>query len=132
MILLALVLIAIPTLLAAYSLVVYPFLLLVIARLRPTLPLRVDDPTQWPLVSICVPAYNEERSIGLTLDNLLKLDYPADRRQIVVVSDASTDVPTRSSRHTQTAGSSWSAWLCAAARPPPRTRSSPWCAENCW
>jgi cellulose synthase/poly-beta-1,6-N-acetylglucosamine synthase-like glycosyltransferase len=91
MIPLALVLIGIPMLLAAYSLVGYPFLLLVFARLRPTLPLREDDPAEWPIVSICVPAYNEERSIGHTLDNLLQLDYPVHRRQIVVVSDASTD-----------------------------------------
>src|SRR2546430_2729593 len=31
------------------------------------------------------------RSIRDTLENLLRLDYPAERRQILVVSDASTD-----------------------------------------
>ena len=45
----------------------------------------------WPTISIVVPAYNEGTSIASTLEVLLALDYPADRRQIVVVSDASTD-----------------------------------------
>src|SRR5439155_19107293 len=34
---------------------------------------------------------NEEALIRSTLENLLQLDYPADRRQILVVSDASAD-----------------------------------------
>ena len=45
----------------------------------------------WPSISISLPAFNEAESIAGTLDRLLALDYPADRRQIVVVSDASTD-----------------------------------------
>jgi cellulose synthase/poly-beta-1,6-N-acetylglucosamine synthase-like glycosyltransferase len=45
----------------------------------------------WPSISITVPAYNEAHSIADTLERLLALDYPADRRQIVVVSDASSD-----------------------------------------
>jgi cellulose synthase/poly-beta-1,6-N-acetylglucosamine synthase-like glycosyltransferase len=44
-----------------------------------------------PLVTIVIAAYNEERVIGGTLEALLALDYPADRRHILVVSDASTD-----------------------------------------
>ena len=55
------------------------------ARSRPAVP------DAWPLISIAVPAYNEVHSIAATLEQLLTLDYPADRRQIVVVSDASTD-----------------------------------------
>ena len=49
------------------------------------------EPAEWPRISITVPAYNEEAEIGATLQALLALDYPAERRQIVVVSDASTD-----------------------------------------
>ena len=33
-----------------------------------------------------MPAYNEEESIAGTLESLLALDYPADRREIVVMS----------------------------------------------
>jgi len=43
------------------------------------------------MISISLPVHNEEDSITGTLDRLLDLDYPADRRQIVVVSDASDD-----------------------------------------
>jgi cellulose synthase/poly-beta-1,6-N-acetylglucosamine synthase-like glycosyltransferase len=38
-----------------------------------------------------LPVYNEERAIAATLESLLALDYPPERRTILVVSDASTD-----------------------------------------
>lgn len=44
-----------------------------------------------PLVSITVPVYNEEAQIRGLLESLLALDYPRERRQILIVSDASTD-----------------------------------------
>ena len=49
------------------------------------------EDTDWPPVSISLPAYNEEARLAGTLDALLALDYPSDRLEIVVVSDASTD-----------------------------------------
>jgi cellulose synthase/poly-beta-1,6-N-acetylglucosamine synthase-like glycosyltransferase len=42
-------------------------------------------------VSIVVAARNEADRLGARLRNLLALDYPADRRQVIVVSDGSTD-----------------------------------------
>ena len=44
-----------------------------------------------PLVSIVVPVYNRAREIGPCLESLLHLDYPASRREIIVVDDASVD-----------------------------------------
>ncbi len=44
-----------------------------------------------PRVLIVVAAYNEAAVIERRLENLLALDYPADRLAIVVSSDASTD-----------------------------------------
>jgi cellulose synthase/poly-beta-1,6-N-acetylglucosamine synthase-like glycosyltransferase len=44
-----------------------------------------------PGVSIIVAARNEAARLPARLDNLLSLDYPPDRRQIIVVSDGSTD-----------------------------------------
>jgi cellulose synthase/poly-beta-1,6-N-acetylglucosamine synthase-like glycosyltransferase len=44
-----------------------------------------------PRVSIVVVAYNEASSIEARLENLLALDYPADRLEILVGSDGSTD-----------------------------------------
>jgi cellulose synthase/poly-beta-1,6-N-acetylglucosamine synthase-like glycosyltransferase len=52
---------------------------------------RVPEVFDWPGVSIMVPARNEARVIVSTLDALLELDYPADKLQIVIVNDGSTD-----------------------------------------
>jgi len=81
---------AIPFALFAYAYLIYPLLLRVLAARRPSVA-PPDDPGEWPSISISLPAYNEERSIGPTLEALLALDYPADRRQILVISDASID-----------------------------------------
>jgi glycosyltransferase involved in cell wall biosynthesis len=51
-----------------------------------------DDPdAAWPRITITVPVYNEAAQIRDTLESLLAIDYPPDRRQILIVSDASTD-----------------------------------------
>ncbi len=79
-----------PGLLFGYAYLVYPLLLKVWGALRPDPP-RQPDPAEWPLISIVVPAYNEEHAIRRTIEALLGLDYPVDRRQILIVSDASSD-----------------------------------------
>ena len=47
--------------------------------------------TELPAVTILIAAYNEAADIESTLRNKLQLDYPRDRLEIIVVSDASTD-----------------------------------------
>ncbi len=42
-----------------------------------------------PLVSIIVPARNEERTIGATIESILETDY--EPKEVIVVDDASTD-----------------------------------------
>jgi len=44
-----------------------------------------------PRVSIVIAARNEAARLPARIDNLLALQYPANRRQIIVVSDGSTD-----------------------------------------
>jgi cellulose synthase/poly-beta-1,6-N-acetylglucosamine synthase-like glycosyltransferase len=44
-----------------------------------------------PPVSILIPAHNEERVIVKTLESLCALDYPADRMEIIVINDGSSD-----------------------------------------
>lgn len=83
-------LIAVPAVLFGYALAGYPLLLWLVSRFAPR-PRTWGDPAEWPRLAILVPAYNEEASIAGTLDSLLALDYPADRREVVVMSDASTD-----------------------------------------
>ena len=86
----ALVLIGTPIALVLYSYFIYPAVLWIVARGRRA-PLPAADPAEWPFISISIPAYNEEESIGDTIESLLRLSYPADRRQILIVSDASSD-----------------------------------------
>lgn len=76
--------------LTVYSYLLYPALVAVLGWFRPA-PGRPAPPDEWPLVSITVPVYNEALHIRRKLEKILQWDYPADRRQIVVVSDASTD-----------------------------------------
>jgi glycosyltransferase involved in cell wall biosynthesis len=66
----------------------YPLLVWLRARHRPAPHTRA--PIE-PSVSILVIANNEEDRIGARIANLLALDYPADRLEIVVASDGSTD-----------------------------------------
>jgi cellulose synthase/poly-beta-1,6-N-acetylglucosamine synthase-like glycosyltransferase len=74
--------------LVAYPIIVYPAVLLVLGRLWPR-PLRRAP--IWPTVTILIPAYNEASSIATTLENKLRLDYPQEKLQILVVSDGSSD-----------------------------------------
>ena len=83
-------LIAVPAALFAYALAGYPLVLWIVSRVAPR-PRAGADPTEWPRLAILVPAYNEEASITGTLESLLALDYPVHRREVVVMSDASSD-----------------------------------------
>jgi cellulose synthase/poly-beta-1,6-N-acetylglucosamine synthase-like glycosyltransferase len=73
-----------------YTYLGYPLLLRIFAMFRPAWS-RPSPPDEWPRISITVPAFNEENTIHGTIESLLALDYPADKRQILVVSDASSD-----------------------------------------
>ncbi len=74
-----------------YSYALYPLLLLALARVRRQPPVRSAEPARWPRVSITLPAYNAEATLRPVLEGLVRVDYPRDRRQILVVSDGSTD-----------------------------------------
>ncbi len=86
---LGLILLLVPLVAMAYAYLVYPAVLRWIAGRRPAPP--VDWIQEWPLITITVPAHNEEANIGGTIESLLSLDYPPEKRHILVVSDASTD-----------------------------------------
>lgn len=47
--------------------------------------------TDYPSISILIAAFNEEDCIAETLRNKLSLDYPHDKFEILVISDASDD-----------------------------------------
>jgi len=83
-------LIAAPLLLGAYAFVVYPAVVWLWSRLRPPFALA-SAPRDWPMLTILIVAYNEERRLRRTIETALAVDYPADRLDVLVVSDASTD-----------------------------------------
>jgi len=90
---LALALVSLPFGLIGYSYVVYPSLLWVGVTLsgRAWRRRRIVGATELPFITITLPAYNAERTISAAIENVLASDYPADRREIIVVSDCSTD-----------------------------------------
>jgi glycosyltransferase involved in cell wall biosynthesis len=65
-----------------------PVLLLARGRLVRR-PVRSADIT--PRVSVVIAAHDEAAAIGAKVGNLLALDYPADRLQVLIASDGSTD-----------------------------------------
>jgi GT2 family glycosyltransferase len=75
-------------LLLAYTYAGYPLVALVRSGWWPKRHRRA--PAE-PTVSIIVAAHNEGACIEDRIENLLALDYPAGRRQIIVGSDGSTD-----------------------------------------
>src|SRR5213083_3683571 len=87
---LARVLLALSAGLCLYTYFGYPVLLKLLSLARRPRPVG-DPPSQWPRISIVLPVYNEAGVIAGTLERLLALDYPNALRQILVVSDASTD-----------------------------------------
>jgi cellulose synthase/poly-beta-1,6-N-acetylglucosamine synthase-like glycosyltransferase len=46
---------------------------------------------EYPFISILVPAHNEAKVIQKTVESLLAFDYPADRYEIIVINDNSSD-----------------------------------------
>jgi len=71
-----------------YTYVGYPLLLLLLARLR-TRPVR--RAAFEPVVTVIITAYNEERDLAAKLENTLALSYPAEKLEIIVASDCSSD-----------------------------------------
>lgn len=69
----------------------YPAILWLLARSKRAFPEHADGDDALPHVSLMISAYNEEDVLDAKLRNARALDYPADRLQIVVVSDASSD-----------------------------------------
>ncbi len=75
-----------------YAYFLYPLVLLAVGRIfaRPVAAAAPGTPVDYR-VSLIIPVHNEARVLPAKLDNLAALDYPADRLQVIFVSDGSTD-----------------------------------------
>jgi cellulose synthase/poly-beta-1,6-N-acetylglucosamine synthase-like glycosyltransferase len=74
--------------LLAYTYLLFPLLVLLRAALRSR---RYDSGEITPTVTLVISAHNEAASIDAKLENLLSLDYPEDRLEVVIASDGSDD-----------------------------------------
>jgi len=78
----------------AYTYIGYPLWLFLRSRGKTS---RMSPPSaaaacrELPLASIVIAAHNEAGNLPRKLKNLAELDYPAERYEIIVVSDGSTD-----------------------------------------
>ena len=75
--------------LVVYTYLIYPVLLWLLAAGR-KMP-EYAPLGEWPEASLIIAAHNEEAVLHTKLENALAMDYPAERLDIIVVSDASTD-----------------------------------------
>ncbi len=76
------------TALTFYTYILYPALLF-LRRLLLHRPYKSADIT--PTVSMIIAAHNEVGRIRAKLDNILSLDYPRDRLEVLIASDGSND-----------------------------------------
>ena len=83
--------------LVAYTFAAYPAIVAALARVRPRPPKR--DPSHTPSVTLTVLAYNEADVIASKLENVRSLGYPAEKLEVIVVTDGSDDdTPERAQR----------------------------------
>lgn len=78
---------------AALALILYTYAgyPLLVATIGVFFPRPKRDPKHEPTVSVLIAAYNEEASIENKVRATLELDYPADKLEVIVVSDGSSD-----------------------------------------
>jgi len=70
----------------AFLMVGYGIMMKYLTRNKP-----IARKEQTPDVSIVVPAFNEEENIGRKIEDLLALEYPVEKMEILVVDNSSTD-----------------------------------------
>ena len=71
-----------------YTYIGYPLLLLTLSCFSRR---RGAEPGYHPQLSVLIAAYNESANIRHKIDETLRLVYPADKLEVLVVSDGSTD-----------------------------------------
>lgn len=77
---------------AMYLLILYiSFFLLLTFFDEGVLRNSVEWPEEFLTISLVIPAYNEEDTIGMTIESAQEADYPEGKKEIIVVNDGSED-----------------------------------------
>ncbi len=76
--------------LSVYSYLLFPSILRLLAG-KKNINANTFSAEEVPVVSVLIAAYNEEKVIGEKIGSVLKSDYPLEKLEILVGSDASTD-----------------------------------------
>ncbi len=84
----ALIVFAVSAFAILYCYAFYPALLTLLPFRRPH---DTGEPAEWPKASVLISVYNEEKHIAARIENLLALDYPPDKLEILIGSDGSED-----------------------------------------
>lgn len=74
-----------------YPYAIYPLILFLFNKISRSNDQLNQKSENWPLVTLIISAYNEEQIIEQKLNNALALKYPAEKLEIIVISDASSD-----------------------------------------
>lgn len=74
-----------------YAYAGYPSLLLFLSAVAPRRRQLVPTDEELPTLSVLIAAYNEEAHIRRKIQKTLTLDYPANKMDVLVMSDESTD-----------------------------------------
>lgn len=53
--------------------------------------LKSKESSYEPIITVAVPAYNEERTLKKTVESILALDYPKEKLQVIIIDDGSKD-----------------------------------------
>jgi len=73
-----------------YTYLGYPAYLIIRSKMFPR-PINKEYNVQLPRVSIVIAARNEEKNMEARIKNLLDIDYPQDKYEVIIVSDGSDD-----------------------------------------
>ncbi|MGB9741612.1 MAG: glycosyltransferase [candidate division WOR-3 bacterium] len=80
----------VPLILFIYHWLIFPLILALLVKFRPTAN-NIPELSELPRVTIAIAAWNEELTIAAKLRNCQELDYPPDKLEILVGTDAVTD-----------------------------------------
>ena len=72
-----------------YIYIGYPLLLVLIASIKKGKFIQKEE--IFPRVSLIIAAYNEEKIINERIENILSLNYPKEKLEVIFISDSSSD-----------------------------------------